>query len=104
MRLLWFAVILLAAGCSDSPQEKPRVQRKVDAQALADQPPKRKTYQFEEGQLVVLDIATVGPRGVADSQKCFLWRDAEFRTASLQCPNDSPGEDPVDTAHDRQHP
>lgn len=89
MRLVWIAV-LLCAGCSDSPPEKPRV--KVNTQARADQPPKRTIYRFDEGQLVVLDIATVGPGGYADSQKCFLWRDAEFRTASLQCPNDAPGE------------
>lgn len=84
-------VCALLVACSDTPERSVRVNRKQAAQSLADQPPKRSVYRFESGELTVLDIATtVG--GYADSQRCFLWRDAEFRTASLQCPNDSPGD------------
>lgn len=81
-------VCALLASCSE-PHE--RATLRVDRKKAADQAPKRSVYRFESGELVVLDVpTTIG--GYADSQKCFLWRDQEFKAASLQCPNDSPGD------------
>jgi hypothetical protein len=56
------------------------------ARSSVTQPPKRTVYRFENGELVVLDIATVVDGGFADTQKCFLWRDTQIGAASLQCP------------------
>lgn len=93
-----YRVLLLAllAGCSQGEAthaDKMNARRQA-AHALADQPPKQTVYHLEAGQLIVLDIATVMEGGVADSQKCFIWRDAEYKTASIQCPGGALGDVP----------
>jgi hypothetical protein len=89
-------LLLLLCSCSGQPEhsasrEQKMAERRAKAERLAKQPPKQITYRFDNGELVVIDIATVGDGGLQDSQKCFLWRDAEFKTASLQCPSDTAG-------------
>jgi hypothetical protein len=92
MRVLLLLAALLLAACDSGKPLPNRASRKQAAQAAADQQPARHVYRFDSGELHVLDVNTV-TGGFADSQKCFLWRDSEFKTASLQCP--SSGEMPV---------
>lgn len=90
-------VVLFLPACSGSPEQgssiaQRKATRRAAAERLANREPTRHTYPFGNGELVVMDVPIVAQGGFADSQKCFLWRDAEFKTASLQCPNDSLGE------------
>jgi hypothetical protein len=98
VRVVLLTVALLV-GCSQAAERDTRVDRsearRTAAKALAAQPPVRQVYRFDNGELVVMDIATVTERGLADSQKCFLWRDQELKSASLQCPADTPGNLPT---------
>lgn len=89
--ILLCAIVLAACSRSDAAGDvaAKREARARRAQALADQPPKVTRYRMEGGELVVIDIATVAPGGFADSQKCFLWRDSEHHSVSLQCPADT---------------
>jgi hypothetical protein len=92
-------LLLLLCSCSGQPEhsasrEQKMAERRAKAERLAKQPPKRIAYRFDNGELVVIDIATVGDGGLQDSQKCFLWRDAEFKAASLQCPSTATGDLP----------
>lgn len=94
----WMLVLLLV-GCSgevhqDDARATKRAAQQQAARALADQPPKVKVYRLDAGELTVIDTATVSEGGFPDSQKCFLWRDSEYRTASLQCPAAASGDLP----------
>jgi hypothetical protein len=80
-------------ACSGHEKQTTRAERdavrRAKAEQLASMPPIRHTYRLEAGELIVIDVPIVAPGGFADSQKCFLWRDIEFQTASLQCPSES---------------
>jgi hypothetical protein len=87
----WILLAALLVGCSQAAPERDvkaekRAHRLEAARTAAAQLPKRTVYRFDDGELVVLDIATVVDGGFADTQKCFLWRDTQMGTASLQCP------------------
>lgn len=90
-------LLVFLYGCNEAPAEpsvSKAAQRRQAAQALADQPPKQTVYHLAHGDLIVLDIATVMPGGNPDSQKCFVWRDTEYKAATLQCPAYSEGDVP----------
>jgi hypothetical protein len=94
-------VILLAAllvGCSQAAPERdavPRLtaaDRKANSEHAKSLPPDTHTYQVQGNQLLVVDVPVDGTAKRIESQKCFVWRDREFRTASIQCPADAPGD------------
>lgn len=39
-------------------------------------------------QVVVLDIPSVSRHGFTTTQRCYVWRDAELRVASIACPSE----------------
>ena len=90
--ILVFLVVLLA-GCSDSP-EKPsrqsvlekRAARIAKAEATVRITPTPRTYRFDGSELKVFDVPVRDSRGFVEAQRCFLWRDAEYRTSTLSCP------------------
>lgn len=88
MRSLLCLVVLLS-GCDVSQEKQARAQRKVERQERAEvhaaQPPVIRTHDTTEGQLLVLDVP-VATDGIRERQKCFVWRDAQARSASLTCP------------------
>lgn len=53
-------------------------------------PPKSRILQVGSHQIVVVDLALesgLGPTSFG-GQRCYVWRDAEFKTASLSCPHE----------------
>lgn len=94
MLRLTLILALVLAGCSDAPADVPRRtmnERRNDAIAISKQPPQQTSHQLRNGELIVLDVPVVVAPGFSDVQKCFLWRDSEFKTASLQCPSEATG-------------
>ncbi len=98
LRLAVLLIPVLVIGCSRvgatadaavDPASAKRAARVQRAQELAAQPPKVTRHRMESGELQVIEVPTVGAGGFADSQRCFLWRDSEYRTATMQCPADS---------------
>lgn len=79
MRYLLILVALLA-GCSDK-AVKP-------IKALAISEPAAKSYSLPNGSLTTIQVPVITMGDVRESQTCFLWRDSEYKTATLQCPND----------------
>jgi hypothetical protein len=84
MRVLLLCVVVAITGCSDpAPTTK-----------ATPQPPKKRldvaetTHNMARGELVVIEVPVAGVKRITEHQTCFLWRDSEFKTASLQCPND----------------
>lgn len=69
--------------------DKRRAQSAVaDAQVKA--APAARTYDVNGHQLVVVDVLSKDSYNLIESQKCFIWRDSEFKTASIACPAQLP--------------
>ena len=88
-------LLVILAGCSQEPVPK-RVQNKQErierAKIVTSKTPEPKTYTINGSQLLVVDVPTADSAGFIDFQKCFVWRDSEFKMSSLSCPSqqDSP--------------
>jgi hypothetical protein len=77
------ALALALAGCQPAPPAKaPEPAAKVRLDVV------QTTHNIERGELVVMEVPITGSKRITEHQTCFLWRDSEFKTASLQCPND----------------
>lgn len=84
--ILLVAVVL--AGCSDPVAQKPRKtqqERSVDAEAQLSRTPEARTYRYDGNELKVIEVPVRDASGFVDIQRCFVWRDAEFRSAALSC-------------------
>lgn len=69
------ALSILLAACSDS-GVKPVQKSKREPPAF-----QYKTRQINGNELITIDMG--------DYQRCYVWRDQELKTASMQCPSDS---------------
>ena len=43
--------------------------------------PTPRTYRIDGNELKVIDLPVKDASGYLELQRCFVWRDAEFRTA-----------------------
>ena len=95
-KIAHWLVLLVVAGCSPSEQTKAnkiKSERIESARAIAAQPPQPKTYAINGNQLVVVEVSSADGRFV-DKQKCFVWRDQEFKTSAISCPSEQATEVP----------
>lgn len=44
--------------------------------------------KLAQGEVIVVNVPVKKVGSATEWQVCFIWRDKEFKTASLQCPND----------------
>lgn len=90
MRLL-LVCLLLAACSNDRPSDEARAERRAKREAAAAayvaQPPVAKEHELAKGALVVLDVPVTDGYGSTERQKCFVWRDSQFKTANITCPS-----------------
>lgn len=93
MPKLWPLLILLAvAGCSNNTGEAPatskasREKRLEKSEVALSKTPVPRTYTIQGNQLQVLNIPVLNDSGFVEMQRCVVWRDAEFKTASISCP------------------
>ena len=87
-RFILLASAVVLAGCSDTAAEKPRKtrqERAAEAEVRLSQTPESRTYQIAGNELRVIDVPVKGLIGQVETQRCFVWRDQEFRTATLSC-------------------
>lgn len=87
-RLILIAVALVVAGCGDTVAEKPRLsrqQREEAAQLLLSKTPKPQVYHLDGNELKVIEVPVRDSTGHVEFQRCFLWRDQEFKTSTLSC-------------------
>lgn len=86
MRLALLVCVLLM-GCS-AEADKPRVAR-IDRKAAAElavaKTPVPRTYRMDGNELKVIEVPVKDSSGFLDMHRCFVWRDQEFRTATLSC-------------------
>lgn len=104
MRLALGLCMLALAGCmfdSDSASpptiKKSRQQRVQDAQQLVTKTPAPRTYRYPDAELRVFEVPVADGMGFVELQRCFVWRDLEFKTSTISCGQqpDVPAPDPT---------
>jgi hypothetical protein len=95
MRLALLCLALALPGCSGdskAPSHRTRAQRVQDAEVAVSKTPTPRTYRIDGNELVVLEFPVHDRFGRLDLQRCYVWRDAELRHASMSCgPTDDIG-------------
>lgn len=85
--LIAFALALLGCGQS-APSDSPRTakkQRIEAAEAALNRSPDVRTYHLDGSELKSIEVPVKDSSGFVDSQRCFVWRDQEFKTATISC-------------------
>jgi len=84
----WLLLALLLAGCSGGEPTRPartKAQRLQDAELALGKTPVPRVYRMGGNELQVVEFPVADSGGWLERQRCFVWRDAEFRTASISC-------------------
>jgi len=88
MRGLLLIVVVALAGCGEPPAPTTAA-RKASRQEKADKAlsttPVPRSYRFDGNELKVIEVPVKDGSGFVDTQRCFVWRDQEFKTASISC-------------------
>jgi hypothetical protein len=82
-------LLLALSGCKDAPADNKQAKKqamKEQAKLVVSKTPQPRTYNFDGHQLVVVDIPSADEAGYVEVQKCYVWRDVEFKTSSISCP------------------
>ena len=90
------AVGLAAVGCEKRPTDvEARRAREVDVAQLAaeaNKPVVPRVLAAGNHQVVVIEVPSVVLDVMVERQRCYVWRDMEFKTASMSCPGDRQGD------------
>ena len=85
MRVLCLLVAVGLAGCGDpAPSVKTPSRHERAAVAMA-KPPVVRSYPFGASELRVIAFPIQDIYGFVETQHCYVWRDQEFKTASISC-------------------
>lgn len=57
----------------------------LKAEAQLAKPPVSRTYTIQGNQIQVVELPVADTSGFVDQQRCFIYRDAEFKTSSISC-------------------
>lgn len=79
MRCAWLSLVLLVA-CTEHHEAIPLQVVQPSPQVIE--------HDVKGNAALVMQLTTVDDLGLAHKQRCFVWRDAEYRTAALSCPAD----------------
>lgn len=85
--MLRLTMVLALAACSGEPAKpvKTKQQRMAEAEAVLSKTPASRVYRIDGNELRVIDVPVLGLLGSVEHQRCFVWRDVEFRAATLSC-------------------
>lgn len=62
-----------------------RAKRQQVAEDRLAQTPQPRVYKYADGELRIIEVPVKDFTGDLDHQRCFVWRDTEFKTATLSC-------------------
>lgn len=88
-RFILIAAALGLVGCNNSVAEKPaktRQQRSTETEAQLSKGPTVRVHKIDGGELKVIDTPVSDIPGLVETQRCFVWRDTEFKTSAVSCP------------------
>ena len=82
-------IVALLSGCGDKPPDRTtkKQERIEQSKGILAKTPQPRTYNFDGNQLVVVGIPSADDHGFIDVQRCYVWRDAEYKTSTLSCPS-----------------
>jgi hypothetical protein len=86
------AIPALLAGCADSDRPSAEARkahtekRQARAEVALSKTPVPRTYPVQGNQMQVIEVPTADKYGYVEMTRCFVWRDAEFKTATMSCP------------------
>ena len=85
MRVL--LICLLLAACSgESAKPRPTAKDRQEASDLVlSRTPAARTYRYADGELRVIEVPVKDSSNFVDHQRCFIWRDEAFKTATMSC-------------------
>jgi hypothetical protein len=96
VRLVLAAVAIASLGACDREPEKQRAAQLVErhqaqakAKLKADAPITPRALQVGNHELLVIEVPSVEFGSFVSSQRCYVWRDAEFRVATMSCPHEA---------------
>lgn len=87
LKPLLLATLLLASCTPDAPKVANRTPAERAARAeekLVVLPPPR-TYPVGQNELLVMEVPVADSDHFVDKQRCFVWRDAEFKQSTMSC-------------------
>lgn len=86
MRWLLLLLPLLAAcgGPAEQSKVKPAA-RAAAAEKRLQEGPTARTHAVRGGELLVIEVPVKDFTGSVDSQRCYVWRDQEFKSSSISC-------------------
>lgn len=92
MHKIWLiAVAALLAGCADddintaAARKAHTEKRQAKAEAALSKTPVPRTYPVGQNQLQVVDVPVADSSGFVDIQRCFIFRDQEFKQSTMSC-------------------
>lgn len=84
-------MIGLLAGCGKEPSDEARLSNRAarieKANAQVSKPVVPRVQQVGKNELLTVEIPSADHLGYIDTQRCYVWRDTEMRTAALSCPH-----------------
>lgn len=93
MLKIWLIAAVLLAGCTNNTPidtaaaSKARKEgRLAKAEAVLSKTPVPRTYSLQGNQLQVVEVPVADGFGFVEMQRCFVWRDQEFKQATISCP------------------
>ena len=80
-------MVVFVAGCSDAAPklEAKAAERQARAEAALSKAPVPRTYAVGANQLQVIDVPVSDGQKFVDTQRCFIYRDQEFKSSSISC-------------------
>lgn len=92
MHKIWLiAAAALLSGCADddintaAARKAHQDKRQAKAEAALSKTPVPRTYSMQGNQLQVVEVPVADSSGFVDVNRCYVWRDVEFKTASISC-------------------
>ena len=93
MLKIWLlAIPALLAGCADddintvAARKAHADKRQAKAEAALSKTPVPRTYPVGQNQLQVVEVPVADSSGFVDIQRCFIFRDQEFKQTTMSCP------------------
>lgn len=97
-RIVWYLVLLTVLGGCEQQRQKAEADKRdaalimakeaADARALAQGPLQPRVLAAGAHEVVVVEIPSEAGSGFVSTQRCYVWRDKEFRTATMSCPEE----------------
>jgi hypothetical protein len=89
MKYLALLFVLLIISCgrpADVPGERSARQKRAEqAEAVMSAGPQIRTYRIDGNEFKLIELPVNDGSDFIDIQRCFVWRDEQFKTAAMSC-------------------